>query len=131
MSIERRLRGLEEYATPKETPAETEKRRKEIREAAEHANRCRDHENPPIFEITEDGVVLCARDGRPVTDMRQTLAEVWDWQELEDGAPGLVHDEEAQTFHTPAGEFALSRDRVDLRRLMGKERSEAWPSGGA
>jgi len=125
MSIERRLRGLEEYAILQETPNMTEKRRKEIREAAEHANRCRDHENPPIFEITEAGDVLCARDGRPVTDMRQTLAEVWYWEELEDGAPGLVHDEEAQAFYTPAGEFALSRDRVDLGHLMGKERSGA------
>jgi hypothetical protein len=130
MSIERRLRGLEEYATPKETPAETEKRRKEIREAAEHANRCRDHENPPIFEITENGGVLCARDGRPVTNFQQTLAEEWYWQELEWGAPGLVHDEEAQAFYTQSGELALSRDRVDLQRLMGKDRDEAWEGEG-
>jgi hypothetical protein len=88
------------------------------------------HENAPIFEITEDGGVLCARDGRPVTNFHQTLAEEWYWQELEWGAPGLVHDEEAQAFYTQSGELALSRDRVDLQRLMGKDRDEAWEGEG-
>jgi hypothetical protein len=41
MSIERRLRELEEHTTQEETLAESEKRRKEIREQAEHANHCR------------------------------------------------------------------------------------------
>jgi hypothetical protein len=130
MSIERRLRRLEEYVTPQETPNMTEKRRKEIREAAEHANRCQDQREPLPFEITESGDVLCARDGRPVTTYRQTLAEVWYWEEVEDGAPGLVHDEEAQAFYTQSGELALSRDRVDLQRLMGKDRDEAWEGEG-
>jgi hypothetical protein len=70
--------------------------------------------------------VLCARDGRPVTDPRQTLAEHFYWMEVEWGHPGLVHDEEAQAFYTPDGDFALSRDRVDLRHLMDKRRGEAW-----
>ena len=130
--IERRLTKLEEgRPAPEDTPLETEKRRKRIREQAQHANRCRDKGEPPVFEITEAGDVLCTRDGRPVTDSRQTLAEEWYWQELGWGFPGLVHEEETQTFYTPAGEFALSRDRVDLRHLMGKERGKAWEGEGA
>ena len=56
-----------------------------------------------------------------MTGFHQTLAaEEWYWQELEWGAPGLVHDEEAQAFYTPAGELALPRDIAELRHLMGE-----------
>lgn len=129
MSFERRLRKLEsEHAEPGETAAEREERRRRIREDAEHTNHCRDRDEPPIFEITEAGDVLCARDGRPVTDPRQILAERFYWMEVGWGSPGLVHDEDAQAFYTPSGELALSRDHVDLRHLMGKERGESWGS---
>ena len=123
MSLERRVRKLEgEHAEPKETAAEREERRKSLREGAEHANRCRDHAEPPIFEITEAGGVLCARDGRPVTDTRQILAEQFYWMEVGWGGRDLVHDEEAQAFYSRSGHLAVSRDRVDLRYLMGPGR---------
>ncbi len=129
MSLERRLRKLEtEHAEPEETPAEREERRKRIREQAEHANRCRYSDEPPIFEITETGDVVCARDGRPVTHFSQTLAERFYWMEVGWGGPGLVHDEDAQAFYTPSGELALSRDHVNLRHLMGEERKKNWVS---
>lgn len=35
------------------------------------------------------------------------------WYEA--GESELVHDPEAEAFYTSAGEFALSRDRVDVR----------------
>jgi hypothetical protein len=129
--LERRLSRLEDrglQSEPPENDHEREKLRRKIREQAEHANRCRDKDEPPIFEITEAGDVLCARDGRPVTDTRQTLAEEFYWMEVGWGSPGLVHDDEAQAFYTRDGELAVSRDRVDLRLLMGKERGEAWTS---
>jgi hypothetical protein len=47
------------------------------------------------------------------------------------GSPSLVHDGAAQAFYTPSGEVALSRARVDLQRLMDKEREKAWASEGA
>jgi hypothetical protein len=50
-----------------EDPQDAEKRRQEIRTQAEHANRCQDRYEEPLFEITEEGDVFCARDGRPVT----------------------------------------------------------------
>ncbi|MDP9475637.1 MAG: hypothetical protein M3R38_08105 [Actinomycetota bacterium] len=124
MSFERRLRKLEsEHAEPEEAAAEREESRKRIREQAEHANYCRAPE-PPIFEIAENGDVFCARDGRPVTDTRQTLAEEFYWMEVGFGGAGLVHDEEAQAFYSKSGHLAVSRDRVDLRYLMGPGRHE-------
>lgn len=132
MSVERRLSGLEARAalggvSRDETPAEAEKRRKTLREQAEHANRCQDIDKEPLFEIDEHGDVFCTHDGKPVTDTRQTLAEKFYWMEVGWGCPtpGLVHDEEAQTFYMQSGKFALSRDRVDLRNLMGPGRLEA------
>jgi len=68
------------------------------------------------------------RDGRPVTDPHQTLAEKFYWMEVGFGEEGLVHDEETQEFFTPEGEIALSRDFVHLERLMGDERKKAWES---
>jgi hypothetical protein len=129
--LDRRLARIEDEARKGEVfedEHERAKRLKRIREAAEHTNRCRDKDEPPIFEITESGDVLCACDGKPVTDYHQTLAEQFYWMEVGWGSPGLVHDEEAQAFYTPERELALSRDRVDLRLLMGEERGEAWTS---
>ena len=118
--LERRLSRLEDKALPGEPPDDERER---IREQAEHANRCgwaKECGRWPLFEIDEDGDVFCTHDGRPVTDSRQTLAEPFYRMEVEWGAsPGLTHDEEAQAFYAPDGELALSRDRVDLSRLMG------------
>nr|MBA2618458.1 hypothetical protein [Rubrobacter sp.] len=76
MNVEGRIRRLEgEHAEPEETPAEVEQRRQALRRDAEHINYCRDKDEPPIFEITAGGDVVCAVDGRPVTDPRQILAE--------------------------------------------------------
>ena len=123
MSLERRLRKLEgEHTEPEETDAEREERRESIRAEAEHMNYCRDRDEPPIFEITESGDVLCARDGRPVTDSRQVLAERFYWMEVGWGGQDLVHDEEEQAFYSKSGHLAVSRDRVDLRYLMGPGR---------
>jgi hypothetical protein len=47
------------------------------------------------------------------------------------GGPGLIHDEKAQAFYIPGGQLALSREYVNLERLMGKEREEAWASEDA
>src|SRR5215212_3746241 len=106
----------------------TEKRRKVLREQAEHANHCQHRFEEPLFEITEEGDVLCAHDGRPVPDPHQTLAEKFYWMEVRFGGEGLVHEEETQEFFTPEGELALSRDFVHLERLMGDERMKAWES---
>jgi hypothetical protein len=123
MSLGRRLRKLEsEHAEPGEATAEREERRESIGADAEHANRCRDHAEPPIFEVTEAGGVLCARDGRPVTDSRQVLAEQFYWMEVGFGGHDLVHDGEEQAFYSKDGHLAVSRDRVDLRYLMGPGR---------
>jgi hypothetical protein len=71
MSIRRRLRALEEgHDKPAEDPLVAEARRTQIREQALHTNRCQGRDELPLFEVTEDGDVLCARDGRPVTDPR-------------------------------------------------------------
>ena len=125
MSIERRLRKLggQLRSESGETAAEREERRRRIREQAEHANYCRAPELPN-FEIAENGDVFCARDGRPVTDPCQILAKEFYWMEVGWGDSGLVHDEEAQAFYSKSGHLAVSRDRVDLRYLMGPERSE-------
>jgi hypothetical protein len=120
----RRLSNLEAaYGGPKETAAEADERLKEVQRQAEHSNRCRDADEPPLFEITENGNVLCAHDGKPVTNTRQTLAEGFYWQTVEwGGDPNLIHDEEGQAFYTPDGELALSRDYVNLPALFGRWR---------
>ncbi len=126
MSLERRLRKLESgHVEPGEAAAEREERRKAIREEAERMNDRRDRDgDPPLFEITEAGEVLCAHDGRPVTNFHQTLAEDFYRMELRWGGPGLVHDEEAEAFYSKSGHLAVSRGRVDLRYLMGPDRHE-------
>ncbi len=40
--------------------------------------------------------------------------------EVEWGGPGLIHDEKAEAFFTPDGKLAVSRDRFDLRHLLGR-----------
>ncbi len=124
MSMERRLlRRLEEISgSAPETEREREERRKKIRESAEHTNRCHRGEVLP-FVVDEAGDVFSSRDGKPITDTRQTLAEPWYWEEVEEGGEGLlVHDEEGQTFYARTGELAISRDVVDLRHFMGAAR---------
>jgi hypothetical protein len=129
MTAKKRLQRLEEdHAGPGEDPKVIAQRRRALREVADHANRCQDRFEEPLFEITEEGDVLCAHDGRPVTDPHQTLAEKFYWMEVGWGSPGLVHDEEAQEFFTPEGELALTRDFVHLERLMGDKRRKAWES---
>jgi hypothetical protein len=125
-SLKRRVEKLvDEHTAPPETSTEREERRKLIGEQAQHINRCRDRDEPPVFEITQNGDVLCTRDGRPVTEPRQTLAERFYWMEVGWGGPGLVHDEEAEAFYTKSGHLAVSRDLADLQHLMGKEREAA------
>jgi hypothetical protein len=77
-----------------------------------------DADGEPPFTITEAGEVFCARDGKPVTTHRQTLAEAWYWQEVEWGGARLVHDEEAEVFYTSEGELALSRHVVNLQYYL-------------
>ena len=72
----------------------------------------------PPFTISEDGTVSSTRDGKPITHYPQTLAEVWYWEEVDQGELGLIHDEEAEEFYTPSGELAISRERVDLRHVF-------------
>jgi hypothetical protein len=128
MNAKKRLGRLEGDRRDGEAPKATEKRRNGIREQAEHANRCQDRYEEPLFEITEEGDVFCARDGRPVTHTQQTLAEKCYLMELGLGGHGLVHDPEAKVFYTPEGEIALSQDFVHLERLMGDKRMKAWES---
>ncbi len=129
MTAKKRLQRLEEsHALPGEDLETAEKRLKDIREQALHTNRCQDRYEEPLFEITADGDVLCAHDGRPVTDPRQILAENFYWMEVGWGGAGLRHDEEGEAFYTLEGELALSRDYVHLARLMGPERMKAWES---
>ncbi|MDP8952013.1 MAG: hypothetical protein M3N18_07220 [Actinomycetota bacterium] len=117
--IGRRIDRLKALAgPPAETEREREERRKRVREQAEHANRYHEGEVLP-FVVDEKGDVFASRDGKPITDTRQTLSEPWYWREVEEwGGEGLVHDEEAEAFYTRSGELALSRDRVDLRHLF-------------
>jgi hypothetical protein len=51
--------------------------------------------------------------------------------EVKWGGLGLVHEEAAQAFYTPSGELTLSRDRVDLRNLMGPGREERLAEEGS
>jgi hypothetical protein len=111
--------------------AERQKRREEerekVREQAEHANHCAGDGWRP-FEITAAGDVLCAVDGKPVTDSRQTLAEQFYWMRMEWESLHLVRGLEptltldgAGAFAALDGRFALGRERQDLRAFMGPE----------
>jgi hypothetical protein len=75
-------------------------------------------DDEPPFTITDEGEVFSTRDGKPITDYRQTLAEVWYWNEADQRELHLIHDEETQAFYTPKGELAISRERVDLRHVF-------------
>jgi hypothetical protein len=104
-----------------------EEEREEVREQAEHANHCAERGWRP-FEITEGGDVLCAVDGKPVSDTRQTLAEEFYWTQMEWEALSLLRGCEptltldgAGAFVTLDGRFALSRERQDARAQMGPE----------
>lgn len=123
--MDRRLGRLENLraGSTGETEGEREERLQTVRRQAEHANFCYRGETLP-FVIDEGGDVFASRDGKPITDYRQTLAEEWYWEEVEGewGGEGLVHDEEAETFYSRSGELAISRDMVDLEHLMGKQR---------
>ena len=72
----RRLKRLESLkARAVKTRAELEERRNKIQEAAEHANYCQPRGAVLPFVIDEAGSVFSSRDGKPITDTRQTLAE--------------------------------------------------------
>jgi hypothetical protein len=73
----------------------------------------------PFFVITAEGEIY-TRDGRPVTEYHQLGAEEFYWMEVEWGSPGLIHDEEAETFYIPEGELAVNRTRFDLRHLLNR-----------
>jgi len=70
--------------------------------------------------------VYCSADGRPVTDLLQTGAEVmywlevgWQEDEIAEGLePHIAHDEEEQAFYSPDGKLVLSREYVDLRGVF-------------
>jgi hypothetical protein len=115
MGLENRIRKLEDAARPTpEDEREREGRRNNIREQAEHANRCGwERHGEPLFEIDEDDDVFCDYDGRPVTDSRQILAEQFYFMEVRDGGPGLIHDDGEHAYYALTGELAVSRDRVD------------------
>ncbi len=116
--LERRLERLESIRPEPADERDGEKWRARIRHAAERCNECRKREHlEPIFEITEDGTVYTF-DWRLVDDFHQSGAELFYWQEVEWGGPGLVLDEEHETFYTRAGELAVSRERFDLRHLL-------------
>jgi hypothetical protein len=77
-------------------------------------------DDQPPFTIGEDGTVVSTRDGKPVTDFHQTLAEVFFWDYVEMGNPGgLYYDEATEGFYMPdSGELAFSRDRCYLPRFF-------------
>ncbi len=132
MSLEGRIRKLEGQFSPQpEDEREREERRQRIREvAAQSIERSRREGEEPAFEITEDGGVVCARDGKPVTEFHQTLAEEWFWVYFEMGNPGgLIYHEETQGFYMQNGELAFSRERLYLPRFfwaLGDPRADPW-----
>jgi hypothetical protein len=116
---------------------ELERRAKELREIrkrAEHANHCSPtYDEPPPFDIVDDGV-FSARDGKPITDGRQILAEQFYWKFVEDGdnPRGLLHDEGAGAFYLPGPphELVFSRERCNLACFWWALGDEgAWPRG--
>jgi hypothetical protein len=71
----------------------------------------------PLFVITDEGEMY-TRDGRPVTEYHQTLAEEFYWLTVEWGGLGFVHDAEAEAFYTAEGELAVSRTRANLQHAL-------------
>jgi hypothetical protein len=120
---ERRLKSLEVSRNRTADDLQAAKERlEEIRRRAERANRA---EDPPLFEIAEDGV-FCLADGLPVTDPHQIICERLYWMEVDRDGPGLIFDEDREEFYTQAGELALSRSYVHLEHIMGDRRMDAW-----
>jgi hypothetical protein len=126
MNAKDRLDKLEGKRNLTEAQRDEEKRREEIRRAAEHSNRCQPTDEDPLFTILAGQETYVSRDGRPVTSTLQVSAEGLYQKELERGGPGLVHDPEAEAFYAKSGELALSRDHVNLERLLGDARMRAW-----
>jgi hypothetical protein len=121
-----RLDKLEGRHKLSEAERDEARRREEIRRSAEHSNRTQPKDEPPMFTILSGGEVYCSADGRTVTHAHQIAAEGFYQKELRLGHPGLVHDPEKQVLYTMEGEFALSRDQVNLERTLGDKRMEAW-----
>jgi hypothetical protein len=85
---------------------------------AQRSNERREQEGKePFFVITEAGEIY-TRDGRPVTEYHQTLAEEFYWLTVEWGGLGFVHDKEAEAFYTEEGELAVSRTRANLQHVL-------------
>ena len=91
------------------------------------------HDDEPPFTISKDGEVSCTRDGKPVTDFHQTLAELWYWEFREEGhnPRGLIHDEETEGYYMPEPphELAFSRERCYLPRFfwaLGDSRADPY-----
>ena len=132
MSLERRLRKLEGQRSPEpKDERELEETRARIREDAERSiERSRREGKAPAMEITGDGRVLSARDGKPIEDFHSTLAEEWYWDYVEMGNPGgLIHDEQTQGFYMDNSELAFSRTRCYLPRFfwaLGDEHANPW-----
>ncbi len=124
MSIKSRLEMLEDGTQPAAVDAhERERLRVSIRESAEQSIDCsRRERTKPVFEITEEGNVLCTHDGRPVLTCKQCLSEELYRHYLAIGIRG--YDEETETFRMPEGRFAFSRKDFDFAqvfRLASKE----------
>jgi hypothetical protein len=154
--IKRRLSRLESAGRPgPEDEQQREEKRERIRQEAERMNERYLERRPierelarlegetdeplegddlPPFTITEDGEVFCSRDGKPVTEWHQTLAEEWFWWFHEAGynPRGLVYDEATQGYYMPdpPHELAFSRDhRCYLPRFfwaLGDERADPY-----
>lgn len=121
MGLDKRLSRLEREAVRDEVG--DERKREKERADALHMARCANGEGrrdglEDIFEITEDGEVYNAHDGRPVVTGHQALCERFYWSELWWGDRGFIHDEGAQEFRTPDGEPVVSRTYVHLPRLF-------------
>jgi hypothetical protein len=133
-SMKRRVNKLEDSrraSVEPEDQREREERHRRIREDAQRSiERSRREGTEPAFEITEEGNVVCAHDGKPVTESHQTLAEEWYWDYVEMGNPGgLIHDKESEGFYMSNGELAFSRDHCYLPRFfwaIGDPRANPW-----
>ena len=128
-------------AAARSVDEELERRAKElreIREQAEHANRCSPtYDEPPPFDISEELGVFSARDGKPITDGRQILAEQFFWRFVEEGdnPRGLLFDPETGAFYLPdpPHELVFSRDRSNIAChfwAIGDEGAHPWGQFG-
>ncbi len=124
--LRREVEQLEEGRGGPKDEREREELKRRIRDTVEHMNDCA-RGGEPLFEITADGDVFCAIDGKPVATWHQTAAEELYWMEMEWSALHVVRGcdpyfalDETGAFVTPDGRFALSRERrEDLRGFMG------------